>query len=200
MESVANRSNEKQSSLLEKDILDKLYYLQGKSVKLATTNDWYMAVAYAVRDRMMKNWIETLHDFTDKQNKLVGYLSAEFLVGPHLGNALINLGILDDVKEATQKLGLDLRQLMEKEEEPGLGNGGLGRLAACFIDSMTTMGILAIGYGIRYEFGIFDQRIQDGWQSESTDKWLKLGNPWEIARPELSYIVQMGGYTKGLYD
>jgi len=187
-------------SVLEKDILDNLYYIQGKSAKMATTNDWYMAVAYAVRGRMMKNWIETLHGFTNKQNKLVGYLSAEFLVGPHLGNALINLDILSDMKEATQRLGLDLRLLMDSEEEPGLGNGGLGRLAACFIDSMTSMSIPAIGYGIRYEFGIFDQRIMDGWQSEVTDKWLRLGNPWEIARPEINYTVQMGGHTSSYYD
>jgi len=200
MVSVANRSNENQSSLLEKDIVDNLYFMQGKSTNMATTNDWYIAVAYTVRDRMMENWIETLHGFRTKQDKLVGYLSAEFLVGPHLGNALINLGILDDVKEATQKLGLDLRQIMDIEEEPGLGNGGLGRLAACFLDSMTSMSVPAIGYGIRYEFGIFDQRIQDGWQSEVADKWLKMGNPWEIARPELSYVVQTGGHTNGYFN
>ncbi|HET7002507.1 MAG TPA: glycogen/starch/alpha-glucan phosphorylase, partial [Puia sp.] len=187
-------------SHLEKDILDNLYYMQGKTTAMATTNDWYMAVAFAVRSRMMKNWIETLHDFMHKQIKMVGYLSAEFLVGPHLGNALINLCIMEDMKEATQRLGLDLRQLLDKEEEPGLGNGGLGRLAACFLDSMTTIGVPAIGYGIRYEFGIFDQRIRDGWQLEVTDKWLRLGNPWEIARPELSYIVHMGGYTNKYYD
>ena len=189
-----------QVSHLEKDILDNLYYMQGKSTEMATINDWYMAAAYTVRGRLMKNWIEILHDFLHKKDKLVGYLSAEFLVGPHLGNALINLGIMDDMKEATKRLGLHLRHLMDQEEEPGLGNGGLGRLAACFLDSMTTMGVPAIGYGIRYEFGIFDQRIQDGWQLEITDKWLRLGNPWEIPRPEVSYIVQMGGHTNSYYD
>ena len=115
---------------------------------------------------MMKNWINTLHGLHQNKTKVVGYLSAEFLMGPHLGNAMINLGIFDLVKEATQKLGLDLRQLMEIEEEPGLGNGGLGRLAACFLDSMATLKVPAIGYGIRYEFGLFDQEIRDGWQFE----------------------------------
>src|SRR6185295_4030349 len=130
--SVANQVTE-----LEKDILENLYYIQGKSKELATINDWYMAVAYTVRSRLMKNWIDTLHDLMERKTKLVGYLSAEFLVGPHLGNAMINLGIYDEMKEATHRLGLDLRQLMDTEEEPGLGNGGLGRLAACFLDSMT---------------------------------------------------------------
>ena len=108
-------------AVLEKDILESLYYIQCKSRELATKNDWYMAVAYTVRSRLMKNWIDTLHGMADKKIKLVGYLSAEFLVGPHLGNAMINLGIYDDVQKATQQLGLDLRQLMDIEEEPGLG-------------------------------------------------------------------------------
>ena len=177
--SVANQVAE-----LEKDILENLYYIQGKSKELATINDWYMAVAYTVRSRLMKNWIGTLHDLMETKTKFVGYLSAEFLMGPHLGNAMINLGIFDQVEEATQRLGLDLRQLMDTEEEPGLGNGGLGRLAACFLDSMTTLKVSAIGYGIRYEFGLFEQQIRNGWQFEVTDKWLRLGNPWEIARPD----------------
>ncbi len=193
--SVAN-----QVAVLEKDILENLYYIQGKSKELATINDWYMAVAYTVRSRMMKNWIDTLHDLMERKTKIVGYLSAEFLVGPHLGNAMINLGIYDEVKEATHRLGLDLRQLMDTEEEPGLGNGGLGRLAACFLDSMTTLKVPAIGYGIRYEFGLFEQQIRDGWQFEVTDKWLRLGNPWEIARPELTFRVKLGGHTEHYLD
>ncbi len=188
------------SAGLEKDILENLYFIQGKSRDLATNNDWYMAVAYTVRSRLMKNWIDTLHDLRDTKVKLVGYLSAEFLVGPHLGNALINLGIYDEVREATRQLGLDLRLLMDIEEEPGLGNGGLGRLAACFLDSLTTLKVPAIGYGIRYEFGLFEQQISDGWQFEVTDKWLRLGNPWEIARPELTFTVKMGGHTEHYRD
>ena len=159
-----------------------------------------MAVAYTVRDRMMKNWITSLQRLRDKDLKIVGYLSAEFLMGPHLGNALINLGIFDEIKEAVEQLGLDLHQLMEQEEEPGLGNGGLGRLAACYLDSLTTLKVPAIGYGIRYEFGIFDQEIRDGWQVEITDKWLRFGNPWEIARPEIAYNVKLGGHTESYTD
>src|SRR5437867_6706610 len=120
-------------------------------------------------------------------------------MGPQLGNNLVNLGIYDQVRKAIQDSGLDLEALLEQEEEPGLGNGGLGRLAACFLDSMATLGIPCIGYGIRYEFGIFDQALRDGWQMELTDKWLRLGNPWEIPRPEIVFDVKFGGRTEG-YD
>jgi glycogen phosphorylase len=185
-----------QPQSLDQEILNNLYFIQGKSTELATLNDWYMAVAFTVRARLMKNWIGALHGQLSKEVKIVGYLSAEFLMGPHLGNALINLDLLNEFKEATGKLGLDLRSIMEVEEEPGLGNGGLGRLAACYLDSLTTLKVPAIGYGIRYEFGLFDQQIRDGWQFEITDKWLRLGNPWEIARPELNFRVKLGGYTK----
>src|SRR5437867_119877 len=118
-------------------------------------------------------------------------------MGRQLGNNLINLGIYDQVREAIQDSGLDLEALLEQEEEPGLGNGGLGRLAACFLDSLATLGIPCIGYGIRYEFGIFDQALRDGWQMELTDKWLRLGNPWEIPRPEIVFDVKFGGRTEG---
>jgi starch phosphorylase len=127
---------------------------------------------------------------------VVCYLSAEFLTGPHLANNLINLGIYGETEQAMKQLGLDLSVLIEQEEEPGLGNGGLGRLAACFMDSLATLDIPAIGYGIRYEYGIFDQQIRDGWQVESTDKWLRLGNPWALERPEDAFEVKMGGHTE----
>jgi starch phosphorylase len=181
-------------------ILDNLYYTQGKSAELATLNDWYMAVSYTVRDRMMKHWIASLHKFCKKEIKVVGYLSAEFLLGPHLDNAMLNLGIQDEMKMAMRNLGLDPLLVLHQEEEPGLGNGGLGRLAACFMDSLTTLDIPAIGYGIRYEFGIFDQQIKNGEQVEVTDKWIRFGNPWEIIRPELSYIVKFGGHTESFTD
>ena len=113
--------------------------------------------------------------------KVVAYLSAEFLTGPHLGNSLINVGMWDAAAEAVSRFGQHLPALLAEEEEPGLGNGGLGRLAACYMDSLATLDIPAIGYGIRYEFGIFDQAIRDGWQVELTDKWLRLGHAWEIA-------------------
>ena len=188
------------SGELKQAILDHLCFMQGKSANLATPHDWYMAVAYTVRDRMMIKWVDSLQRLNDKDLKIVGYFSAEFLMGPHLGNALINLGIVDEVREAAMSLGLHPDDIIKQEEEPGLGNGGLGRLAACYLDSLTTLQVPAIGYGIRYEFGIFDQEIQDGWQIEKTDKWLRYGNPWEIARPEISYHVKLGGRTETYFD
>lgn len=121
-------------------------------------------------------------------------------MGPQLGNNLINLGIYDQVRQAVTEGGLELDNLIEQEEEPGLGNGGLGRLAACFLDSLATLNIPAVGYGIRYEFGIFDQEIRDGWQVETTDKWLRFGNPWEIGRPEAAVEVKFGGHTEAYID
>ena len=132
---------------------------------------------------------------------MVAYFSAEFLTGPHLGNHLINLGIWDAAAGALSRFGQNLADVLEEEEEPGLGNGGLGRLAACYMDSLATLGVPAIGYGIRYEFGIFDQAIRDGWQVETTDKWLRLGNPWEVPRPERdAYDVGFGGRTEHFVD
>jgi len=182
-------------SALQQDFLDNLFYIQGKFPTLATQTDYYMAMAYMVRDRLLQRWVSTASEYTNKGSRTVAYLSAEFLMGPHLGNNLINLGISDDVREAVEELGLDFDQLVEQEVEPGLGNGGLGRLAACFLDSMATLEIPSVGYGIRYEFGIFDQEIVDGWQVEKTDKWLRFGNPWEIVRPEWAVEVKFGGYT-----
>jgi starch phosphorylase len=130
----------------------------------------------------------------------VAYLSAEYLLGPHLGNNLVNLGLYDKIKFALEELGLNLDDLLEQEEEPGLGNGGLGRLAACFLDSLATLDLPAIGYGIRYEFGIFDQKIENGWQVEITDRWLRYGNPWEIPKIENTFQIQYGGYTQSGTD
>ena len=185
---------------LKRAFLDNLFYIQGKSPKLATKNDYYMALAYTVRDRLFQRWISTVTAYTKEASRTVAYLSAEFLMGPHLGNNLINLGIYDQVKQAIEELGLDFDELLEQEEEPGLGNGGLGRLAACYLDSLATLEIPALGYGIRYEFGIFDQGIRDGWQIESTDKWLRYGNPWDVARPEWAVEVKLGGHTEGYTD
>ena len=180
--------------------LDDLFYMQGKFPALATKNDYYMALAYAVRDRMLQHWISTAAAYTKQASRTVAYLSAEFLMGPHLGNNLINLGILDRVRECMAELGLNLDELLQQEEEPGLGNGGLGRLAACFIDSLATLEIPAVGYGIRYEFGIFHQEIVDGWQVEKTDKWLRFGNPWELKRPEWAVEVKFGGSAEPYVD
>jgi glycogen phosphorylase len=184
-----------------KALIDNLHCLQAKLPQHATRNDWYMALAYTVRDRMMDRYIATVESMTGTAAaKVVAYLSAEFLTGPHLGNGLINLGIWQAVEDALSRVHQDLSNLLEQEEEPGLGNGGLGRLAACYMDSLATLKVSAIGYGIRYEFGIFDQAIRDGWQVEVTDKWLRFGNPWEIVRSEITFEVKLGGHTEPYYD
>ena len=172
----------------------------GKFPALATRADYHLALAHVVRDRLLQRWISTAAAYTAQGVRTVAYLSAEFLVGPHLGNNLLNLGILPAARQAMAELGLDLDALLDAEEEPGLGNGGLGRLAACFIDSMATLEIPSLGYGIRYEHGIFQQEIHDGWQVEKTDRWLRHGNPWELARPEWAVEVQFGGHTERWHD
>jgi starch phosphorylase len=185
---------------LAQSFLDNLIFVQGRSTERATVNDLYMALAHTVRDRLVERWIQTVKNYQAQDVRVVCYLSAEFLTGPHLANNLINLGIYDETEQAMRQLGISLNTLIEQEEEPGLGNGGLGRLAACFMDSMATLDIPAIGYGIRYEYGIFNQQIRDGWQVESTDKWLRLGNPWALERPEDAFEVKMGGRTESRTD
>jgi glycogen phosphorylase len=157
---------------------DNLAYLQARFPEVATSKDRYMALAYAVRDRLLHRWFSTARTYYQDRSRTVCFLSAEFLMGPQLGNNLVNLGIYNQAKAAVKEVGFDLDLLLGQEEEPGLGNGGLGRLAACFLDSLATLGVPCLGYGIRYEFGIFDQVLHDGWQIELTDKWLRLGNPW----------------------
>ena len=185
---------------LAHSFLDNLFFVQGRSRERATMNDLYMALAHTVRDRLVERWIQTVLNYRAQDVRVVCYLSAEFLTGPHLANNLVNLGIYDEAEEAMRKLGLDLESLIEQEAEPGLGNGGLGRLASCFMDSLATLDIPAIGYGIRYEYGIFDQEIRDGWQVEATDKWLRLGNPWALERPEDAVEVKFGGRTESYAD
>ena len=185
---------------LAQSFLDNLLFVQGRSRERATVNDLYMALAHTVRDRLVERWTSTVSNYQAEDVRVVCYLSAEFLTGPHLANNLINLGIFDEAEQAMRKLGIDLNVLIEQEEEPGLGNGGLGRLASCFMDSLATLDIPAIGYGIRYEYGIFDQQIRDGWQVESTDHWLRLGNPWALERPEDAFEVKLGGRTESHTD
>jgi len=185
---------------IAESFVDNLFFVQGRSRERATVNDLYMALAHTVRDRLIERWIQTVINYRAQDVRVVCYLSAEFLTGPHLANNLINLGIYDEAEEAMRKLGLSLDTLIEQEEEPGLGNGGLGRLASCFMDSLATLDIPAIGYGIRYEYGIFDQEIRDGWQVETTHKWLRLGDPWALARPEDAFEVKMGGHTESYTD
>jgi glucan phosphorylase len=185
---------------LARALRDNLYYAQGRIPEFASPHDWYAALAYTVRDRLLHRWIQTVQTFLQQDTRVVSYLSAEFLMGPHLGNALVNLGIAEEARRAAAQLGLDLDELLRQEEEPGLGNGGLGRLAACFLDSLATLEVPAVGYGIRYEFGMFDQVIRDGWQVEVTDKWLRYGNPWELARPEIAYNISLEGHTEPYHD
>ncbi len=180
---------------LQAAILDNLRFRQGRVPELATRNDWYLAVAATVRDLLLRRWITTLERLKHAE-RAVAYFSAEFLTGSHLENHLQNLGILEEMRDATAALDLPLAALAEQEEEPGLGNGGLGRLAACYLDSLTTLEVPAIGYGIRYEFGIFDQEIRDGWQVEKNDNWLRYGNPWELVHVEVAYDVGFEGRTE----
>ncbi len=184
----------------QRSVLQNLCYEQLTSPNLAGPRDWYAALALSVRDRILGYWIDTVQRFNVRGGKFVAYLSAEFLLGPHLGNNLLNLGITETVREAVTRLGLNLEEILEQEEEPGLGNGGLGRLAACYMDSLATLEVPAIGYGIRYEFGIFDQVISNGWQVEEADHWLRYGNPWEIVRPANAQGVKFGGRTERYTD
>ncbi|MFO7668319.1 MAG: glycogen/starch/alpha-glucan phosphorylase [Bacteroidales bacterium] len=185
---------------LKQAVIEHLFYQQGRNIANTSLNDLYMAVSYTVRDRLKQREHRTMNAVFDNNVKLVSYLSAEFLLGPQLGVNLIALNIFDEMKQAVEELGFNFGEIMAQEEEPGLGNGGLGRLAACYIDSLASQQIPAIGYGIRYEFGIFDQEIHDGWQVEKTDKWLRFGNPWEMARPELAVSVNFGGHTESYLD
>src|SRR5262249_20701189 len=185
---------------LKQAFRDNLFYIQDRHPRTATRNDLYMAVAYSVRDRLLQRFITSLDKLRQQDVRAVCYFSAEFLLGPHLGNNLLNLGITEAARQALAAYGLELDDLLAQEEEPGLGNGGLGRLVACYLDSLATLEVPAIGYGIRYEFGIFDQEIDNGWQVERTDKWLHLGNPWELARPEVSHEVKLGGRTQASLD
>ncbi|MBN3456620.1 glycogen/starch/alpha-glucan phosphorylase [Mycolicibacterium mageritense] len=185
---------------LRRGIVDHLRYSIGRPAAALRPEHYYRALALAVRDRMQNNRVASTQTSLDLGRKVTCYLSAEFLMGPQLGANLLNLQIESAARAALAELGQDLDQVLACEEEPGLGNGGLGRLAACYLDSLATLERPAIGYGIRYEFGIFDQEIHDGWQVEKTDNWLDNGNPWEIAKPDVSYLVNWGGYAEHYTD
>jgi starch phosphorylase len=185
---------------LERAVKENLFYLLGKAPQTATPHDLYMAMAFTVRERLLQHLVNTASSFIEKEVKVVSYLSAEYLPGPQLGKNMLNLGIYGQVEQAVAEFNDNLESFLDQEEEPGLGNGGLGRLAACYLDSMATLAIPAIGYGLRYEFGIFDQEIKDGWQVEVTDKWLQFDNPWEIHRAEVSHQVKLGGHTESYTD
>uniref|UniRef100_A0A4X1V5H0 Alpha-1,4 glucan phosphorylase n=1 Tax=Sus scrofa TaxID=9823 RepID=A0A4X1V5H0_PIG len=170
-----------------------LHFTLVKDRNVATRRDYYLALAHTVRDHLVGRWIRTQQHYYERDPKRIYYLSLEFYMGRTLQNTMVNLGLQNACDEAIYQLGLDLEELEEMEEDAGLGNGGLGRLAACFLDSMATLGLAAYGYGIRYEFGIFNQKIVNGWQVEEADDWLRYGNPWEKARPEYTLPVHFYG-------
>jgi glycogen phosphorylase len=178
---------------LRRSFVDHILHTQGRHPSAATDFDQYMGAARTTRDRMADRWTRTWHQVVVKQPKRVYYLSMEYLLGRLLEDGLHNMGIYEPMKQALADVGLDLEQVATNELDPGLGNGGLGRLAACFLDSMATLGISGMGYGIRYEFGIFRQDIVDGEQVETPDNWLRRINPWEVARPERSFKVHFNG-------
>lgn len=182
-----------------KEFLRELSFGQGVTLERASVNDQYLALARTVRQYLMARWLETLQRQREAQAKSVAYLSAEYLLGRQLDNALLATDLTEVVEEGLASLGIELQTLRDQETEPGLGNGGLGRLAACFVDSLATMSVPCIGYGIRYDYGIFRQTFVDGWQVEQPDNWLALGAPWEFPHPEAAVTVHFGGRTE-TYD
>ena len=182
-----------QTAELRARIVGKLTYDVGKTPAAANPRDWFLATALAVRDTIVDDWFESTRRTYESGAKRVYYLSLEFLIGRLLFDALGNLGLTEAVRDALHQEGVDLDHLREEEPDAALGNGGLGRLAACFMDSMATIGVPAYGYGIRYEHGLFRQVIENGIQQELPEDWLQLGNPWEFERPEVAYPIGFGG-------
>ena len=185
---------------IAQDFAEQLKYTFDADVYHTTEEARYQAIAMAIRDRVIHQWDLSRKTQRDKSAKRVYYLSLEFLMGRAMTNNIINLGLEKQVKEALSSLGYQLEDLIDQEPDAGLGNGGLGRLAACFLDSLATLEIPAYGYGIRYNYGIFKQQIRNGWQVEQPDNWLKEGNPWEVKRSDLVYPVYFGGEVKVLRE
>jgi starch phosphorylase len=184
---------------IRRSFIDNLFYVAGHTLETSSAHDHYTALAFTIRDRLLARLIASGEHFQRQGAKAVAYLSMEYLPGPQLGNNILNLKLGDNVRQAMAELGLELETILEAEPEPGLGNGGLGRLAACFMDSLATLELPAIGYGIRYEYGVFEQSIKDGWQVEVADAWLRNGNPWELPRKR-RYPVKFGGHLEHYQD
>ena len=184
------------SEELRKAIVAKLIYAVGKDTKTASPRDWFAALALAVRDRIVDRWMSARRRTHQANGKTVYYLSVEFLIGRLLFDGLTNLGLTETARDALAALGVDLDAIRQEEPDAALGNGGLGRLAACFMESMASVGLPAYGYGIRYDLGLFRQVISDGWQHEVPEDWLAHGNPWEFERTELVYPIRFGGYVE----
>ena len=184
----------------KKSVSDNVKNLYRKTLTEASRQEIFQAVSYTVKDVIIDQWIATQHVLDRDDPKILYYMSMEFLMGRFFGNALINLEMFDEVKEVFAELGIDYNMVEEAEPDPGLGNGGLGRLAACFLESLSTLSLPAYGCGIRYHYGIFEQRIENGYQVEVPDNWLKDGNPFELRRPEYAKEVKFGGYIRVEYD
>ena len=184
----------------KKNVQDNVKTLYRRTIDEATPEQVFQAVSYAVKDVIIDNWLKSQEAFDEQDPKIVYYMSMEFLMGRALGNNLLNLSAFDEMKEALDELGFDLNAIEDQEPDPALGNGGLGRLAACFLDSLATLGYCAYGCGIRYHYGMFKQEIRDGYQVEVPDNWLKNGYPFELRRPEYAKEVKFGGYVRVVYD
>ena len=189
------------SKMFEKDtfireVKDNVKNLYRKTLDEASQKEIYQAVAHTVKDVIIDEWLATQKTFDKEDPKIVYYMSMEFLMGRALGNNLINLTAYQEVQDALKEIGLDINVIEDQEPDPALGNGGLGRLAACFLESLSTLNYPAYGCGIRYRYGMFKQQIRDGYQMETPDDWLKGGYPFELHRPEYSYEVKFGGYVR----
>jgi glycogen phosphorylase len=195
---IVNKNMTKEG--IRQSFLESREYALAKDQYTATAYDNFTALAVAIRDRLIERWIKTQQDYHDQNVKRVYYLSLEFLIGRLLQNNILNLGIWDQVKKSMEEMGHNIEDIVNCELDAGLGNAGLGRLAACFLDSLATLGIPAHGYGIRYDYGIFHQKIINGYQVEFPDEWLRLGNPWEFARPEYTVRVRFYGKTQMFHD
>ena len=185
---------------LKESIIDNMKNLYRKTIDEATPQQVYQAVAYAVKDVIIDQWIATHKAYDENDAKIVYYLSMEFLMGRALGNNMINIGAQKEIREVLAELGFDLNTIEDQEPDPALGNGGLGRLAACFLDSLATLGYPAYGCGIRYHYGMFKQKIENGYQIEVPDEWLKNGYPFELRRAEYATEVKFGGYVKTVWE
>ena len=186
--------------LFKSSVINNVKNLFRKTIDEATPMQMFQAVSYAVKDIIIDEWIATHKEYEKQDAKTVYYLSMEFLMGRALGNNIINIGAREEIKEALDEMGIDLNVLEDQEPDAALGNGGLGRLAACFLDSLATLGYPAYGCGIRYRYGMFKQKIEDGYQMEVPDDWLKDGNPFEVRRAEYAMEVKFGGYVKTVWE
>lgn len=188
------------SESLKHSMANRLEYSSGKDLYTATARDWFHVCAWTIRDRLMERWMETMRSYYREDAKRVYYLSLEFMIGRTLGNSALSLGICEELRQVLSEIGVDLERVQEMENDAALGNGGLGRLAACFLDSMATLGLPGYGYGIRYEYGMFTQRLEDGRQVEHPENWLRYGNPWEFPRAEVLYPVKFNGRVVSFRD